>query len=345
MPRTSYKEFTKNVSLKKFDKVYFFYGDEKYLIKRSETLITNNIKNKSQFNFLQVDGEQLDLDKLDVYLNTYPLGSDKKCALIKNIEIGSFDKDFILDIENLIKNIPDFAILIISQFNNYTEPNKLAKLRNFISNISLYSCVVEISSKDNVNLEEQIISLARDRGKNMPYNIARNIINRCGKNVSSLYNEVEKLCSFEISDTISKASVSAITTEQVDYNVFSMCNSLLSGKYYDMYKRLDNLFCNNESPILILSAIASNYIDMFRVKVSLNERRDPYELANFFDYKNKKFKIDIASRNVDKMGMEQIKYSIRELIRADIELKNSSISPKIILNILLGNLIRIKERK
>lgn len=343
MAKFSYTQFEKRISSRKFDKVYLFYGDEKRLIKQSEELASQEIKNKNQFNFMQVEAEQIDFGMLDVYLNTYPIGSLKKCVLIKNIDFDELNADFYSEFINIIKNMPDFAMIIISQFANGAEIKKSTKLLKLISSISPYACVVEVLLKNNVVLEKQIIHLAEKHGKRMSYSIAQEIVNRCGRDVTLIYNEVDKLCAFEKSDTISQKSVHAITTELVDYNVFSMCNALLSGNYRDMYKRLDNLFYNNESPILILSALTSNYVDIFRVKSAMKSSVDPYELAEIFDYKNKKFKIDTACKSARKMRWDQIKYSINEIIKADIQLKTSSLPQRAVIDVLLAKLIRIKE--
>ncbi len=343
MAKVSYTEFKKRISLGKFDKVYLFYGDEKYLIKKGEELVSKKIENKNQFNFMKVDAEEIDFAMLEVYINTYPIGCSKKCVVIKNIDFSQLSADFFSEFTKLIKNMPDFSIIIISQFVNSSEIKKSAKLLKLISLISPYACVVEVLLKDNTDLEKQIIRLAEKRGKSMSYDVAQEIVSRCGRDIYFLYNEVDKLCAFEKSDTISEKSVCAITTEITEHNVFSMCNALLSGNYRDMYKKLDDLFYNNENPILILSALASNYVDIFRVKSAIRSSIDPYELGEMFDYKGKKFKIDMAYKNAGKVQWNKIKYSIDEIIKADVQLKTSPLWPRVVIDILLAKLIRIKK--
>lgn len=347
MSKISYKNFKDYVLSNKLANLYFLYGDEKYLITHSENAIVKRIVGDKtcDFDFLVMNGEQIDTDKLSVYLDTYPVISKKKCVVIRDINIEILNAEDISDFMNAINDIPEFSTLIISQTSIEFDSIKSSKWKNFIFEFSKIGTVVEFSLKDCAKPQDQIILWAKQNGKKITFKLADMMVRRCGRNLNNLKNETDKLCCFEDSENIKESSVLSIVTESTDSNVFSVCKSLLWGNYSEMYKKLDILFDNNENPIIILSAISSNYIDMFRVKAAIESGQDPYIITKYFDYKKKEFKIGVAVENSRKMNMSQIKDSICVLIEADKKLKSSSLDPKVIINFYITKLICIKEGK
>ena len=81
----------------------------------------------------------------------------------------------------------------------------------------------------------------------------------------------------------------------------------------------------------ILGVISSEYNDVYRAKLFLESGENPAKLAEFFDYKNKEFRIKNAEKTAKKLDFENIKKIISKLAKADLELKTSSSEPKTIL--------------
>ncbi len=347
MPKIFYKELQKKISSKSLDRVYFLYGHESGLMLETEQeLIKKKLpEGENDFNIMRINEEKIDIGSVGVYLNTYPAFFKNKCMIIRNLDVTNLKSDEILELIETIKDMPEFSSLIINQLSIDPEAFKNSAWKSFISKITPVATVCEFSSRYNAGLEEQIISWAKMRDKKITFNLAKLLTQKCGTNTDILKMEVYKLCAFEESDTITKESIETVTATAVDYNVFSMCNLLIAGNYSDVFKILESLFNNNENPILILSAIASSYVDLFRVKVALEAGYSYNNVADYFDYKSKMFKLEIASKNAYKMDMQQIKSSIYELLSSDIELKTSVLPPKIVLYSLIFKLIKIKERR
>jgi DNA polymerase-3 subunit delta len=80
---------------------------------------------------------------------------------------------------------------------------------------------------------------------------------------------------------------------------------------------------------------------MYRAKLasqSVINARDP---ANYFNYKNKEFRLANASRDGAKYTIEQLRTALDELDEADCKLKSTSVDPKIVLEELVLGLLRI----
>ena len=217
MAKIFYRELKNKISSRKFDKCYFLFGEEESLILQIEDLVikSNLGSNINEFNFMKIDAEQLDVDSVGVYLNTYPLQFKKKCMVIRNLDIDLLENEQISEFLDIIKDIPDFSTLIISQTSITKEVLKSSKWKNFIYSITPLASVTEFRHKDNLDLENQLIFYAKESGKTISKKNAQLLIRRCGRDAGILKTELDKLCAFEQSDIITEKSIGV--------NQYSLC--------------------------------------------------------------------------------------------------------------------------
>lgn len=342
MSKIFYKELRNQIVNKELKNCYFIYGDEKYLISKLEKAIIKAVMGEdiSPFNLMQINGEEIDLDSFSTYINTYPVASKNKCVVVKNLDINSMNQDTITEFIDIIKDIPEYCTVLIIEVTK----SKTSKWTKSINEISNFVCTADISSKNGVSTENQIISWVRSYKKSISPQLCQRIINKCGSDFTNLKNEVDKLCMFEKSEVISADSVDKIVTENLESKIFSVCNFLMDGNYAEMRKQLRILFNNNEDPIIILAAISASYIDMYRVSEALNSGHPARILKDYYDYSGKKeFKLDVAQRNLKKLSRGKVKSSICELAKADEELKSLYLDPQIIISALIARLVLIRE--
>lgn len=334
MSKISLKQFKKEIASENLDRVYFIYGNEKYLIKQCESIITEKIigSGSGGLDFMEINGENINKEALSLYLESYPVTLPKKCALIRNL---IQDSNNISNLIEIISDSPDFSVIVISQRTIECD----SKWKKTIEAISSLGTVVEVSSKDDVPIEKRLIEWSKGYGKTLSQELAKTIKERCGTDLYNLKNEIDKLCHYENSNIITSKSIQAVTVSSMESNVFTMCNALLSANYKKMYKYLDMLFYMREAPPAILSVIAGFYIDIYRVRAAQNNNIPLSQISKAFDYKKKEFRIDAAKRNSSKMKMSDIRNSIELLALSDQKLKSSGLDPRLIIDHLIAKLI------
>ena len=127
MPKITLNELKKHISDKNLNKVYFFQGEE-YLIEYFEEKLKNIIikKSKNDFDINIFNSQNLNIENLENALETFPIISEKKCVIIHDLPLENWSADEIQKFIEIISDIPDFSILIIS---NYSEFSKSAKIK------------------------------------------------------------------------------------------------------------------------------------------------------------------------------------------------------------------------
>lgn len=338
MSELNYKELKKSISEGNLEHIYFLQGEE-YLIEYFEKLLKKQILGNqySDFDIHSFNDDNLNLDKLSVAIETFPMSSPKKCVVIKNLSTASWNNDDVNKFIDIISDIPEFSYLIILQYDVSSISKNFTKIKKTI----LKNGVFASFSKADISIEKQLILWAKKEfGKNLSPENAAYIKKMCPEhNITALKNELKKICEFETSDDITEKSLDILVSSKSKTNIFSLPKAILEKNAEKAFEILTDLINQNEEPIAILGIIAGEYIDLYRVKCFLDNGKDVSELTKIYDYKGKEFRLKNAEKKCRYMHMEDIKNNLNYILESDIKLKSSSLDPNLVLSELITKLI------
>lgn len=338
MSQLNYNQLQKKISTDQLDTVYFFEGED-YLIQECEKLLKNKILgNKySDFDFNVFNEENITLEQLSVSIETFPVTSSKKLIIIHNLPLEQWDNIKIDKFTELLKDIPQFTHIVISEFSEGRNSKNMAKIKKIKNFISKHGLVCELSKKD-ISIEKELIYWAKTEfNKKLPDKYAKKIVDVCSNhNITSLKNELKKVCEFEKSDVITENSLNLLIESQNKISIFELPKAIVSKDISNSWKILYKLLSQGEEPISILSVIASEYVDLYRAKSFENE--DISKLSELYNYQGKEFRLKNSSKLSKKIDVDKLDLSLKYLIQADEELKSSKPNAKLILSRLIMQL-------
>ena len=330
MAEIKYKELKKSIDSKKFGNLYFLTGEADLVNYFEKRILEENLgKNFTEFDFVSMKGEAFSNEKLRDSINTFPMMTAKKCIILKDIPWEILSNDDIKTLIEIISDIPEFSILVMTQISPAPASKhaaKLTKVKNFVKKNGIFSNLTQ----SDFPMERQIVAWAkRDFSKNLSPAIAKKIMNLCkGYQIHEIRSEVKKICEFENGEEISENSLDIIWKANQKIKIFELPKAITSKNAKKAFDILEVLLDQNEDPMAILGVISSEYNDIYRAKLFLENGENPTKLANFFDYKNKEFRIKNAEITAKKLNFENIKKIISKLAKTDLELKTSSNEPK-----------------
>lgn len=343
MSKLNYSEFEKYISSNKISKIYFLQGEE-YLINTAENLLKHKIlgNNYSDFDLNLFNEESITLEKLILSSETFPVTTDSKLIILHNLPLETWEDKEIYNFLEILNELPEFTYLIFSQIAKTENLKNITKLKK-IEKIFLKKGIVCDFSKKDICLEEELINLAKENyGKNLSMYYATKIKELCSnQSINSIRNELQKICELESSDTITEDSMKALIKYNDKINIFELPKAIQSRNLSKSLTLLSKLLLQGEEPIVLISIIISNYIDLFRAKIFDAEEIPIKKIFEIYDYKNKEFKIKNSIKICRNISLIQIKNSLKYLIQADLELKSTNINPEIILSKTIVKLIRL----
>lgn len=335
-------EIKKVIHEKIFSNVYFIYGDESYLKQHYVTKIQQKIVEKSfeVFNLHTFDGKSATLQNIFEAAIMLPMMAEKSCVIVHDFP---FDKMVESD-RKILKDYltdPCESCIVIFWMDNIPVDVKNSKWKTIIGYFTKNGNSVNLPRRDNRSLSKLLVDGAKKRNCAISPAIADYVINIVGNDMQILLNELEKMCSFVSEGEITREIVDNVATKSLTAKAFDLAKALVRKDYQSAYGMLNNLIAMREEPIVILSAISSSYVDMYRVKCAKTAGKQPIDLSRHFNYHGKEFRLTNASRDCQQLSIEQLRASVSALMEADAKLKSTSLDGKLVLEEMMVRLLLI----
>ncbi len=340
MPIVYEDELRRDIASKRFAPVYLIYGDDSYLKNYyKDTLAKKSFDGDPFFNLQKFESD-CDLQEVFDAVNQFPMMADSKCVVLSDYDFSKGDYDRFLE---LISNANDTCVLILCFDTIEFDTKKGNKEKKIISAVEKAGgkCA-EINHRSITALVKMLSDGAKKRGCNLSEIAGRYLIEIAGTDLSTLKNELDKLCAYVGSGDISKETIEQIAVKSVDASVYEYVKHIIGGNISDALTQLDDMFFMRIEPMIILSVTASSYVDIYRAYTANIKGVAKSDIAADFKYpKNKLFLIDRAVQNLKKFNGVKLRLSLDSIAEADKSLKSFGTDPRVVLEQLTVKLVYI----
>ncbi len=341
MPQISENELKQRLKSKKMDRFYFIYGEEDYLKSHYVERISEAAVEKGfeDFNLHKFEGKGIDLYMLSDTIEAYPMMGGLNCVVVHDLPADTQTKDDAEKLGAILSDLPDTTVLVIWMDHIEVSPKNSAKWRAFIKDAAQYGCVVELNKKSRSELVKLVCTGAAKRGCSISPDMADRLIMLVGSDLTNLLNELEKVCAFTGGGEIKAADIDSVAVKTVEAVVFDLTKAIAADDTERAFGILSTLFIQRTESVMIMGALISSYVDMYRVKICRQSGGRTEDPAKIFDYKNKEFRLRNAAAQAAKLSSEQLRRCLDALSDADRLLKGSGLDGKMILEKCVAQLL------
>nr|WP_319488438.1 DNA polymerase III subunit delta [uncultured Caproiciproducens sp.] len=346
MPEITEAELKKQIEKADFSNLYFLHGEEKYLVGFYAKKLISKAAGTAfpDFNFQRFD-DSASIDGIASAVEALPFMAERKCVVVSDLDVEGLRAQEAAKLDELLKNVPDTTILIFYLPSNVIDYKKDKKWKKFIDTVNQAGVTVHLKTRSTPDLEKALCSSAAKHGCELSRQNAARIIGYCGNDLQTLFNELEKLCAFIGEGDITAQTIDETVVRNLETRVYDLSKAIVAGEYDKAYGVLDLLFYQNEEPVSILAVLSSAYIDMYRVRVSVQSGFNVMEPAKYFDYSRKEFRLTNAERDAKKLTTPMLRQSIQVLLGADTALKSARGNRRIVMEKLIAQLLVIAEKE
>lgn len=343
MPIVTETDFNEQIRLNDFKRAYFIYGKEKYLVDYYTKKLTDKIlfEGKNSFNLQDFSMLDFEMEMFHDAVEALPLMATNKCVRLFDFDVEKENQDTVKTLKEIISDIPDSTIVIISQRSIEIDEKRSSKWISFIKFFEKHGEVLELSPMAVLKLQRQLIRWADKLSCDLSQDNAWKIIKKCGDNLYTLKQEMEKLCAYVNKSEIKSEDIDKIVIENIETNIFELTKAITMRNYERAFEVLDNLFYKREEPTVILSIMASVYIDVYRVKVAEQNGKTLNDIGEVFDYERKKFRLENAKKYTKRLPIESIRKCLDLIVETDAKLKSSKIDSRFLLEELITKLSEV----
>ena len=284
------KDLDKQIKTGTLGNLYFFYGEEQFLLENKIKSMKNALLDAdfADMNYVQFEEKKLNLSQLTDELMSVPVMSDKKMIVVKNSGLfGNSKLTQYKTVCEILADIPQYMCVVFceKEFDKKKEKN--------LEPFKKYGEIVKFDLLSPVQLERWLDKLFADRGKSILPRDINHMVRLAGQNMSSLYNEYQKLVNF-VGDRqkITAQDVEAVISKSADARIFDVIDGIAAGKGQGVFDELEALRASGENPSTIMTLLTSRIGELLMVKQLSYDKLSADKIAGYFEPKKPTFVVN-----------------------------------------------------
>ena len=324
-----------NIKNKSFFKLYVFYGEEGFLIKKFVGKVVYSCVSKEflNFNYKRCFFEDFSFDDLELFLNMPAFLYGGRVFVLKNFNFSKFNSKDVAKLEKILNGSCENNVLVIVSNEDFSQLKKTSSFNKISEYCSC--CFVEFSFRSEDWLCRNFLKYLEKKGFSISYENLLFLVRRTNKSIERLNIELEKILAFVEKGEITKEHILALTSPEFFSNAFQITKYLLAGEKNKAIKTFNSLCFFGVNHMAIFSAISFCFLDLYRAKVASLKKIKPNEVLKYYDYFGKEFRIKNAMLNCKKYSIEKLRHYVVLLANLDVDLKSKNLPKNFLIEKLL----------
>ncbi len=310
--------------------VFCYFSTERYLLQSYAKKTINALLKQSDKDVTIIQGPKIDIEEIIAATGVISFFGTKRIVNITEIDIAALTDKDAKELADVIQNVDNSIIImscIIKEEKALT--TKKAKI--------LQDAVLEIGLLANLkkptlqSAQVFAISRAKTLGAQLSQGNAAIIVERLLTDYALIENEVAKLAAAVEYKEITRDIINKMSTNNIQANVFDMVRFVTTRRLPQAVNKLKELFDLQNDEIQITGAMCSSFIDIYRVKMGLMQKKDYSIVFKDFAYKGSDYRLKKAKETSAYYTKEQLEIILNILCSLDEKLKSTPADKKVLL--------------
>ena len=318
---------------KEFARLYFFYGEETFLLHYYLEQIKKNLIDDltESFNYHKLTQENFDIQSFADAVENLPMMADSTFVWVDEIDIFKLSESDRGKMTEILSDIPEYCTVIFTYETMAWKPDKRQK--KLWDAVSSCGTLISFDKQEARDLVAWITRHFAAEKKRITPDLCNYLIEITGGTMTALAGEISKICAYSEADQIVKSDIDAVTEPVLDAVVFQMTNLLGQGNYGAALLKLRQLFKMQQEPVLILGAIGKHFRQLGTARILRDNGKNSADLIQLYgmtDYAARKT-MDASSR----FSARFCRTASVLILETDNALKTSYDEPERLLEVLV----------
>lgn len=326
---------------------FLFYGDEQYLKQYYLDLARKTVcADDIDLNSISVSGEGK--DTADVCTEVFELASmpsmtgGRKFILLFNVDIKKANESEMQDLEELLASVSEFddCMLVLNATEEYFDPGSEKRPSKALTRLSKVAKPVFFSKETPAKLAAWVQRHFASEKINAEPALCQFIVSFCGRDMTTLKNEISKLTAYLNSDsrnTLTKTDIRTVCSGNKEIDTFDFSNAVLDGNTEKAFYILNDMKLHKDAPELVLGAISRIFCDLYAVKTLADSgvlQKDISKKLKMHEYKT-----GLYMQKASYYGRNALEEAILLCHEADVKIKSTPLDSYAVLEVLLLSLM------
>ena len=276
---------------KAIDRLYFFYGEESFLMNYYLEAIKKQLLDPltESFNFHRFNSENFELAAFMEAVENLPMMAEATLVQVDDIDLFKLNETEREKITQVFRDIPEYCTVIFTYLTVAWKPDK--RLKKLWEAIDTCGTPVEFCKQDQRELIPWISRHFAAQKKKISNELCAYLLDITGGTMTELSGEIQKISAYSGAEEIKRSDIDAVTEPVLDAVVFQMTDRISEGAYEKAFLCLQQLLKMQQEPLAILGALGSHFRRLTAAKCLQEQGKSAFDLQKLCglpDYPAKK---------------------------------------------------------
>ncbi len=335
------EDLNKQIKSGNFFPLYFFYGEEQYLLKHKLAAMEKKLVTPGTevFNSFVFEGKKLDVESIIETVEQFPQMSEKKLVVVKNS--GFFNNTNSREYKRIAEvaiDLPKDTCLVFVEDSFDTKKEKNLKF------VEEYGGVLEFSHLPVNKVELWLDEKFRKAEKVIAPKDLSYMIQLCGLSLGRIQIELEKLLNYLGNrNKITRDDIDTIVTKTVEYRVYDMLGNIIAGRTEKAREQLKFLQDSKEQPTVVLGFMMGKLSELLLCKLLREAGLQGKDMIDYFDFRRPAFVVNKTIEESKRYGEAYLKRMLKKGLFYDAGIKSGTMDGWTAAELYLAELTKQAE--
>ena len=279
---SSLQELKAQLKNKEIGRLYFFHGEESFLLNHYLTQLKKQLLDPltESFNFHRFTSETFDIRDFADAVENLPMMAENTFVQVDDIDLFKMNESDRTQMAEILGDIPDYCTVVFTYLTAPWKPDK--RLKKLWETVDGNGLAVEFAKQEQRDLVAWIQRHFAAHKKRIDPNLCVYLIDITGGTMTALSGEIDKICAYSGSDEIRRSDIDAVTEPVLDAVVFQMTDALSAGQYAEALLKLQQLLKMQQEPLAILGAVGGHFRRLSTARTLSDNGRPASELQRLY---------------------------------------------------------------
>ena len=277
----SYQRLTEDLKAGHAERLYFFHGEEPYLMERSlEQLRRLLIQDGAgAFNHHRLEGRNVTPALLTDTVDLLPVFSERTLIEVRDYDLFKAPEIDRSALQQLLTDLPEYVCMV---FLFDTVPFSPDTRQKMVKSVLTCGQVVNFPLQESGRLVRWIIRHASEEGKSISRPDAEYLCFLTGSQMTALNTEIAKLCSYCAGPVITREAIDVCVTPSVEAQSYRLADAVIGGDRRQAVSLLSDILQLQVPVQLVLSALGGTIRNVLYARLALDTGNDSSWLEREF---------------------------------------------------------------
>lgn len=333
------KEWKKALENWQEQRVFLLYSKDEYELRRFSEQTQSRLEKCEQTTAERFPGPAPDLAAVTDAAGMMSFFGTRRVLVLPFVEpqaLSDADAALLADLMEQAEN----SVFVITLFIKDDRTAKSKKCKLILDAAEKNGFCAECAAPQEKDAKQLVVRRAKELSTAISEEAARLLAERCGTDLFLLESETEKLAAACGYTEIRPELVSAMSTVNIEADVFELVNLVESRRQAQALRKLNELFELQHDPIAVTAVLCGTFADLYRVKCAYETGKTYEDVYRDFQYKGSPYRLKKASQAASRYQKAQLRRNLALLLKLDAALKRSTADKQVLLQTALCEMMQ-----